>query len=289
MLEEEQKLLDENDKTVWLMLDRIDELRTRDLSERKRLLEALFRVQINFIRRFENIKLKIFLRTDIWEELNFTNKSHIVDKKVRLEWTDIQLMKLINKRMVQSIEDHIDADLDTDEIQTYGSQVQENIFYSIFEDQVYSGSREADIFDWMTKRIQDGHGGKYPRELISFCTEAAKIQLRSEKTSDERIIAGLSVRDAYFEVSNQRVNTYLSEFPNLENHFDQFDGRNEAEYTHNELVGMFDGLDPKPNDAIKRMVDVGFFAEGWTDEQEKMYTIPRLYRDGINLIMKGRP
>jgi len=289
LLEEEQRLLEKNDETVWLMLDRIDELRSKNLEERKELLEALFRVQINFMGRFENIRLKIFLRTDIWSELNFTNKSHIVDKRVRLEWDDTQLLRMINKRMLQSIEGHLNTDIDIAEVQNYDRDTQEEIFYSVFEDQVYSGPREANLFDWMTKRIQDGHGGKYPRELISFCNEAAEIQLHSERESDDRLIAGLSVRDAYFEVSKQRVNTYLSEFKELDKHFERFDGKKKAEFTHSELVELFKDLNPEPDDAIKRMVDIGFFEEDRNSQQEKVYTIPRLYRDGIGLVIKGRP
>jgi energy-coupling factor transporter ATP-binding protein EcfA2 len=102
LLEEEEKVLEKNGECIWLMLDRIDELRSKELEERKELLEALFRTQINFMGRFENIHLKIFLRTDIWSELSFTNKSHIVDKRIRLNWDDTQLLRLINKRMLQS-------------------------------------------------------------------------------------------------------------------------------------------------------------------------------------------
>ena len=191
--------------------------------------------------------------------------------------------------MLQSVEEYLDQDIDIEEIQKYDRESQERIFYSVFEDQVYSGPREADLFDWMTKRIQDGHGGKYPRELISFCNEAARIQLRSERESKDRIISGLSVRDAYFEVSKQRVNTYLSEFQDLQEHFDRFDGKKKAEFTHEELVDMFDDIDPEPNNSIKRMVDIGFFEEDRNEDQEKVYTIPRLYRDGIDLVLKGRP
>ncbi|AFO56288.1 MULTISPECIES: P-loop ATPase, Sll1717 family [unclassified Natrinema] len=289
LLEEEQKLLEENDEEVWLMLDRIDELRGKEPDERKKLLEALFRTQINFMGRFDNIRLKIFLRTDIWSELNFTNKSHLVDKRIRLEWNDTQLLRMINKRMLQSLEEYINNNVTADAIQRYGRESQEEIFYSVFEDQVYSGPKEADLFDWMTKRIQDGHGGKYPRELISFCNEAARIQLHHEKRETDRVIAGLSVRDAYFEVSKQRINTYLSEFEDLDEHFERFDGKKKAEFSHSELIYMFEDLSPKPEDAIKRMVDIGFFEEDRNDQQEKVYTIPRLYRDGIGLIIKGRP
>jgi len=295
LLEEEQRILEENGESVWLMLDRIDELRSKNLDERKELLEALFRTQINFMGRFENINLKIFLRTDIWNELHFTNKSHIVDKRIELNWNDTQLLRLINKRMIQSelikggIEESLGMDIEESELEKYDRETQEDIFYSVFEDQVYSGPREADLFDWMTKRIRDGHGGKYPRELISFCNEATRLQLQKDDNSGDRLIAGLTVRDAYKKVSAQRVNTYLTEFQELDEHFDRFDGRNKAEFSHGELLNMFDDLEPQPEDAIKRMVDIGFFEEKREGDGGRIYRIPRLYRDGIGLVLKGRP
>jgi len=191
--------------------------------------------------------------------------------------------------MLQSVDEHLADDINVEKISNADRETQEEIFYGVFEHQVYSGPKEADLFDWMTKRIQDGHGGKYPRELISFCNEATRIQLHSDRDAGDRMIAGLSVRDAYFEVSKQRVNTYLSEFQDLDEHFDRFDGKKKAEFTHSELVGMFSELEPQPNDAIKRMVDIGFFKEDRDEDQEKVYTIPRLYRDGIDLVIKGRP
>ena len=295
LLEEEQKILEENGETVWLMLDRIDELRTKNLTERRELLEALFRTQIDFIGRFDNIRLKIFLRTDIWKELNFTNKSHISDKMIRLEWSNGQLLKLINKRMLQNesirkgIEQSLSTDTNVSDMEKYDKYTQEKIFYSVFEDQVYSGKREADLFDWLTKRIRDGHGGKYPRELISFCNHARKLQLRHEDDCEEKLIAGLRVRDAYEKVSTQRVDTYLSEFPDLNEHFKRFDGRNKYKFSHAELLNIFDDLEPKPDDAIRRMVDIGFFEENRNDDDTREYEIPRLYRHGIGLVLKGRP
>jgi hypothetical protein len=188
----------------------------------------------------------------------------------------------------KGIEESMSTTINESDIEKYDKETQERICYSVFEDQVYSGPKEADLFDWMVKRIRDGHGGKYPRELISFCNEATRLQLQKEDNSEDRLIAGLTIRDAYKEVSNQRVNTYLPEFPQLDKHFDRFEGKKQAEFTHEELEDIFDDLEPEPDDAIKRMVDIGFL-----DEQrrggEQIYEIPRLYRHGIGLILKGRP
>lgn len=162
-------------------------------------------------------------------------------------------------------------------------------FYSVFEDTVYPGEREAELFDWMTTRIKDGHGGKYPRELISFCNAAVRQELEREEHPENRLINGYSVRDAYKRVSEQRVNTFLSEFSDLERHFDRFDTKKTAEYSYDDLYTMFEGLNPSPKNAVDRMVDIGFLKTDRDDEGNRIYEIPRLYREGIGLVIRGRP
>ncbi|WP_455449657.1 P-loop ATPase, Sll1717 family [Natrinema thermotolerans] len=295
LLENEQKLLSENDETVWLLLDRIDELESKNPEKRKELLEALFRTQLTFLGRFENIRLKIFLRTDIWSELNFVNKSHVSDKRIELRWDDSQLLKMINKRMLQSnlikeyVEYSIGSGINVNNIEGLDIESQKEIFYSVFEDTVYPGEREAELFDWMTTRIKDGHGGKYPRELISFCNAAVREEIEKDEHPEGRLINGYSVRDAYDTVSEQRVNTFLSEFPDLEDHFDKFDTKKTAKYSYDDLYTMFEGLDPSPKNAVDRMVDIGFLRTDRDDEGNRVYEIPRLYREGIGLVIRGRP
>lgn len=295
LLKNEQSLLSENDETVWLLLDRIDELESKNPEKRKELLEALFRTQLTFLGRFDNIRLKIFLRTDIWSELNFVNKSHVSDKRIELRWNDSQLLKMINKRMLQSdlikeyVEGTIDTGINIEDIESFDTGSQKDIFYSVFEDTVYPGEREAELFDWMTTRIKDGHGGKYPRELISFCNAAVREEMGRDEHPEDRLINGYSVRDAYETVSNQRVNTFLSEFPDLEEHFDKFDTKKTAEYSYDDLYTMFEGLDPSPKNAVDRMVDIGFLRTDRDDEGDRVYEIPRLYREGIGLVIRGRP
>lgn len=182
----------------------------------------------------------------------------------------------------------LNAEISSNSVEYYDEDTQKEIFYSVFEDQVYPGEREAELFDWIAERIKDGHGGKYPRELITFCTEATKEELTYDEHNVDGLIRGYAVRDAYETVSELRVDTYLSEFPELQTHFDRFDGNKTAVYTHSELCDMFEDLDPSGKIAIDRMVDVGFLGSE-RQEDGKKYEIPRLYRHGIGLSIRGRP
>ena len=47
-------------KTVWVLLDKIDELFPSKTETRKGCIEGLFLAYIDFVARYKNIKLKIF-------------------------------------------------------------------------------------------------------------------------------------------------------------------------------------------------------------------------------------
>src|SRR5690606_15276615 len=100
LLQDVQTTLEAEKKTIWVLFDKIDELFPGDRAERIRTLESLIVTSMNIRRTFPRISPKIFLRTDIWRTLNFTNKSHLSDKQIELRWNSRQVASLLLKRAV---------------------------------------------------------------------------------------------------------------------------------------------------------------------------------------------
>lgn len=295
LLAEEEDILQKSNKTLWLLFDRIDELQSARPDQRKALLEALFRTQISFMGRFPHIRLKIFLRTDIWSTLNFNNKSHLDDKRVELVWNADNLLRLMNKRALSTpaVRQHVvssGVSLGSGPAEELPLSIQREIFYSIFEKQVYSGPKEADLFEWMLARITDGLNAKYPRELITFGNQSKEKQLAKDTLPDNVLISGTAVLEAFGEVSRRRVNTYLSEFAELQEHIKKFNGYGKATFTRDELTALFQGLPLSGNSAIERLYDVGvIIPKGGNVNTAREFEIPRLYRNGLGLVIPGRP
>lgn len=144
--------LGKKNKTVWILLDKIDELFANDTGIRKECIEGLFGAYIDLIARFKNIKFKIFLRTDIWNTLSFVNKSHLTDKTTTITWTSAALKELLIKRAMRSplLQEYISD--------TIGSLWEVNssaCFDLIFPEKVYSGTREAKTMSWLIERSTD--------------------------------------------------------------------------------------------------------------------------------------
>lgn len=291
LLLEINNLLEQENKTIWVLFDKIDELFSDKVDVRKRALEGLFLTQLGFNSRFPRIKMKIFLRNDIWSTLNFVNKSHLVGKTLELKWEKEQLLEMIVSRVCSNftVKDYIETSLNQKLDELIENNKYEEIFYQIFDKQVYKGKNEAKVFDWMIERIKDGSGNAYPRELITFGNAAVDGQKKNVIPSLDFLISGSCIKSAYYEVSKAKCETYLSEFPNLDNHFQKFRGLDKATINRTNLIDLLEGLSPDGDEAIKLLYEVGILAPKGDANTAKSFEIPRLFRYGLGLVSKGRP
>ncbi|WP_302557444.1 P-loop ATPase, Sll1717 family [Holdemania filiformis] len=291
MLTEINETLENEGMDCWILFDKIDELFSNDYQKRKLCIESLFRIYLKFVNRFPRIKFKIFLRTDIWSTLEFVNKSHISDKCVELSWSKYNLLEMLIRRILNDeiIKDYVLDETGLNEDEILLKENLEDVFYTIFAKQVYKGKREATVISWLLARITDGLGGKYPRELINFANYSKEEQ-KSEKFDENCLINGNSIKKAFNKVSITKCDTYLSEFPSLRKHFNQFRGKDTARYTRDELCALMDGLEPKGDDMIRALYETGMLeAQHGRESSDSSFEIPKLFRMGLGLVVRGRP
>jgi hypothetical protein len=288
--------LEKTGSSVWILFDKIDEIFPSDPAARKQALEGLFLCCLAMRSPKSRIHFKILLRTDLWNILNFTNKSHFVGKDILLSWSQTQLMSLMVKRASVNATVRYFLDGRVPELRTRDSQelppdVQQKLFYTLFARKVYPGTREADVLGWIVERITDGLGSVYPREFITLGNIAGQNQRLAETTSEDGLIGGPSIRNAFTEVSDIRVATYLTEFPGLAAHFRRFNGQQTSLFSRQELIRLMDGLDPQGDEMIRRLYDVGILTPipRGPGADASRFEIPRLYRTGLGLVLRGRP
>lgn len=101
LLEDVNAALVNDGKVLWLLFDKIDEIWPSDRDERRRALEGLMSAVMDIRKRFPAIQPKVMLRSDLWSELDFTNKDHLTDKRIELSWTSAHLASLLTKRAVK--------------------------------------------------------------------------------------------------------------------------------------------------------------------------------------------
>jgi len=166
----------------------------------------------------------------------------------------------------------------------------EDAFYSIFPHQVYKGKREASVINWIIDRITDGRNGIYPREFITLCNNAKSHQISRHDPVEDCLIAGNSVKEAFIKTSVIKCETYLSEFHGLRNRFARFQVKTATEYSRNELIELMNDLEPSGEEMIRQLYETGILTpKGMPSASAKVFEIPKLYRSGLGIVVRGRP
>jgi hypothetical protein len=282
---------------VWLLFDKIDELHPTDQSQRDKALEGLFPACLFVERAFPSILPRVFIRDDIYgPRLHFTNKSHYVGKQFTIRWDVEALMLMMLKRALATPEVREWVEVKQPELRGRDpEQLSEDErtagLLVIFDERAYPGQNEAKTVKWMVDRATDAKGITFPRELISYGNIAQEKQQQAGGPGESSLISGRSVIQAYHEVSRIRCETYLSEFPDVTTHIGRFRGKHDSPYGKEELVQMFEDLDPCGLQAIERLHEIGMLGtDGGQDVSvASQFVIPRLYRSGLGLDIRARP
>ncbi len=291
-------VLQDTNSLAWLMLDKLDLLYIGDVDKLKTSITGLIQLVVEYSSRFKNIHFKMFLRTDIYRQLHIVNKSHLVSYTTDMKWRGPLLLKLLVSRAVsnpvvrQYCEEFLGEKVDVTNVIVGDDPYVLKVFYAIFEPTMGNGvakDKAPETHEWILKRLVDGLGISFPRELIHLGNLAVAKQREVNRSQgkhlSERLISSAVLKDAFKEVSAYRCDTYLySEFPHLAKHFDVFKGSDSATFHREELYMLFEPLSPKGDDAIRAVHDAGLLAPlGRNVDSSRKFKIPLLYKTGMGI------
>jgi hypothetical protein len=298
LLFDADQLLARHGKRAWVLFDKVDELFPSNPPERQLAIEGPLSTSMSMRRTFPQIQPRVFLRTDIWSDVNLTNKTHLVDKTVTLSWSRDGLAQLLVKGAgtQEGIREYLmsTTSVDPRSVEAHQSADVEALLLRLLPPTAYPGEREAGIVDWIHARVQDSRGTAFPRETILLGNRSRDAQVRRGAAASEgdsgALIGREAVREAFAQVSELRCSTYLAEFPALRAHFRRFEGKTTAEFTRAEVEAMMNGLTPAGVDMFRALHEVGVLkpADG-NESTATRFEVPRLYRQGLGLVIRGRP
>lgn len=289
---------------VWLMLDKLDLLFVDDIDRLRASIAGLVQLLVQYGNQFKNIHLKIFLRNDIYRQLHIVNKSHLVNYTTEMKWRGSLLLKVLVSRAVVDAhvrgycEEQIGQKIDVTDVILGSDEFVEKLFYTLFEptmgQQNNGDPRGIPTHQWILKRLIDGAGNSFPRELIHLGNRAVEKQRDIDRLvgrhASSRLISSAALKDAFETISQYRCDTYLyAEFPHLAKHFDVFRGSDTSVFHREQLYMLFEPLSPKGDEAIRAAFDVGLLAPlGTNVDSSRKFKIPLLYRKGLG-ITDSRP
>lgn len=289
LYEDLNDVLAEEDLSVWLIIDRLDVAFTSSPELEANALRALFRVY-RLIEPLSRLRLKIFLRTDIWSEITeggFRETSHIT-RDLTLKWGRANLMKLIVQRLLQSDRLREAAKVGDQKDVIASSSAQEEFFDGVFPKQIDAGEKKPKTFDWALSRTQDGKKVTAPRELIHLFTVVRNRQLDRLETGEAAIPEGIyfeaqSFREAHPEVSETRLQkTIYAEYPWSKEWLEALRGQRTLQNVHS-LQSVWGTSTPETEERIRRLVDTGLFEPRGSIGQQT-YWVPFLYRPALELV-----
>lgn len=286
-------------RRIWILFDKVDEFAT-DRKQRNEMVEGLLTQGRQIRSEFGRIQTRVFIRTDIWNALDMTNKSHLLDKKVELSWSADQLALLLIKGALTSraVRLYLEPDIADDLVNGIDRMPRFRLLRALsalLPDKVYPGEHEADILNWIAERVTDGHGTALPRETILLGNHSRDEQLaiggaQPSTSGRSSLISREAIRRAFRRVSEDRCASYFGEFPDLRPYLDQFAGKRKAVFTRRELETVVRGLQMRPSEVLPALYDIGVLDTGGLDPRvADRFEISRLYRQGMRLVLRGRP
>lgn len=265
------------------MLDRLDVAFADTVGMETVALRSLFKFYLD-TKQISRIRPKIFLRTDIWDNLTkdgFREASHI-ERNLTIQWKDDDLNHLIVRRII-----HNEAVCNYYGIQpdavVASKNEQQGIWEKIFPKQVDSGPNKPDTFSWLLSRTRDASQRSAPRELIHFLNELRERQIsrieRGERgPTENRLFEQVTFKEALPEVSRVRLQqTLYAEYPSQKPHIERMKDQKATQSLSN-LALIWDVDELTATSIITELERIGFFerfGQGWR--------VPFIYRPALNL------
>jgi hypothetical protein len=270
------KALDENDITVWILLDRLDEAFTGYPDIELPALRALLRAYLDLL-AFDRIGLKLFVRKDLFRKIirgGFVNLTHITARKIEIIWDQEDLFALLCRRIRAS--DEFLYLLALEEL------TDNELFAKVFSEKL---SPRKSTWKWILEQIRDGSGFVAPRNLVDLVNLAIEEQTRVESRNPREyraeipIIEFASLKRALLRLSKTRVeDTLLAEATNdVVVLIEGFRGR-KAEQTSDTIAELFGVLPSQAKEFAEVLINIGLF-----ERNNEKYKVPILYRSGLEM------
>jgi len=272
--------------SLWLMVDRLDEIFPRRSPVERTALRGILRAMRYF--SAANIRVKVFLRDDMLEQVvrteeGFTALTHLTVRAAdTLRWTQEQILAMIVKRFFANEGLASYLQINRDQLEASPSY-RTKCFDKLFPLTVFKLPKQSPTIRWIYNRCADGRGVVTPRDVLDLLIRAKQKQqdlyaADPDGTSDW-VIGDAAIRYGFEELSKRKRHTYLqAEFPHLWKDMEKFSG-GKTDYTHDALRDLL-GADWKL--IVENLVDIGFLSKR-SAKTRATYSIPFLYRHGMNL------
>lgn len=292
LLNEQNK---EKNQTIWFLYDDLDEDFPEQQGIRQSALTGLFQlIQFCDARRLTTICFKVFLREDIWNRLNFDNKSHFNGRDLELKWTRVDFLRLALRQATQSKEFKglLDRTSPVEDIDQASEETLNKALELLWGSRRRKGNKAKYVYRWVYERLTDSSDTTFPRSLSVLLQGAKEQELTykgqtSVQPPTDRFFRAKSLEIGLEKASEERCSAIRQEYPDLCQFFDALDGKkallekHELEKIWQETVSE---ILNKFNDFTDLLSTIGLAK--WR-EKEQRYGFADLYVYGFKMSRTG--
>lgn len=208
---------------LWLLYDDLDQ----DIQEYSKIQQDAISGLFSFTLMLDsiearNIRPKVFLRSDIWQRLNFTNKSHLTGRDIELRWNREDFLRLSLRQALRSkdFSDLVsrfspvsDIDLATEDVLEKALE----LLWGIDRER----SKSKKVSRWVYERLTDASGSTFPRALIVLLNGAREHELEYQnqtylQTPADRLLRSKSLNEGLIKASHFRCEELKQEYKELD-------------------------------------------------------------------------
>lgn len=269
---------------LWVLMDRLDDAFPDNPELETVALKSLLYAYKD-IAGLDNIKLKIFIRDDIYNKITengFRSLTHVNSNAMQpIRWSEEKLLHMLTERFLfnSAFKEYAKSQgHDVENIKD--NDTRDNLMLLIFRKQVDVGPHNPNSFRWIINHIRDANGNATARDLIALVDKARQYQieywsLNDIKDEEDYLIGPTAIKSAWSAVSKDKLETQLfAEYPSLKPHILKFkDGK--AEHNSDSLSQVL-GQDWRV--ILEELKRVGFI-----EEISSTWKIPFIYREGLNI------
>lgn len=301
----------DQDRWMFVSYDELDTIAGSAWTAMGTIVRGLVSFWANYARRWQRIRAKIFLRTDIFRrhtEILGADISKLAANRAELSWSDRHLYAMLAKRIANTSRDLLtycqaarirgEDDKQLGWIPSLARSDDARPFIERLAGK-YMGANmnKGATFYWLLDHLRDGRNKIAPRALVRLIEKSASHELDVRRATPPRLLHHTSIRRALDDVSREHVlEVNTSELPWLPGVRDRIRrqlvplGRREAEKLlerdFDEPWGDDDSVHPPAGDAhelVEYLLELGVLRE----RSDGRLDCPDLYRAGLELQGKG--
>ncbi len=308
-----EKRLEHEDRWLFVGYDELDTIGGSDWELMARLVRGLVAFWSDYGRRWQRIRAKIFLRSDLFRrhtDMGTADFAKLAANRSELEWSDADILGMLVKRIANTSVRLADycrrarISFTQDEALGLLPKIEKpGDAYPLLErfagEFMGAGRKKGYVRNWVLDHLRDGNAQISPRTLVRLFEQAARKDARNLTLRPPRLLHPTALRDALDDVAQDHVTQAVSsEWPWLHGVRERLRSQRLVPWSRAEVVSLLksawdgawgsdeEGILPpaeRPEQLVDYLVELGVFRRRWDDRID----VPDLYLFGLDLRRKG--